>query len=70
MSENTAVNETISDADIEHKKEMFEKSFKILSEFETADEIAEFFEQQGIKATRGSATSCAISEYVKGNLGL
>lgn len=32
--------------------------------FETADEVAEFLQDQGIKAQRASATSCAISKWV------
>lgn len=61
MSENTTT-------DVEYQTEMFNKSFEILSQFETADEIAAFLEAQGIKATRCNAESCAISEYVKSNI--
>jgi len=50
--------------------EMFEKSIKILTEFDSPEELAAFFEEQGIKADRADATSCAIAEYTKKNMGL
>lgn len=37
----------------------------ILAGFETADEIAQFLIGQGVKAFIGSATSCAISKWMK-----
>lgn len=36
---------------------------KLLS-FETADEIAQFLESQGVKAARAMSTSCAIAEWM------
>lgn len=47
---------------------MFDKSIKILHEFESALEIKDFFVEQGIKASKLVPNSCAISEYVKGNM--
>lgn len=36
-----------------------------LAGFETADEIAQFLLDQGVKGTLGSATNCAISMWMK-----
>lgn len=53
---------------ITHEEEMFNKSFNILAEFETADEIAAFFKEQGIVGKPMAHDSCAISEYMKSNV--
>src|SRR5712671_1520972 len=40
-----------------------------LSNFETAQEIREYFQECGIKADRSSSSSCAISEWFKETTG-
>lgn len=66
MESNAAANEVIDS----FEAEMFDKTFKILSEFKTAEELAEFFGEQGISAETGNSQSCAIAEYVKQNMGV
>lgn len=54
--------------DKSYQLEMFDKSIKILHEFETADEIRGFLVSQEIKAIPNDALACAITKYVKSNL--
>lgn len=43
----------------------FQVAFDKLAQFETADELAEFFQYEGIKAVQGDSNNCAISVWMK-----
>jgi hypothetical protein len=48
----------------------FTVAYDKLSSLETADEIAQFLVSQGVKARRSDPSSCAVSEWMKGQTGL
>lgn len=47
----------------------FTVAYDKLAQFETADDIAEYMESCGIKATRGQMRSCAVSQWMKEQTG-
>jgi hypothetical protein len=45
-------------------------AYKTLAQFDTADEIADFFRSEGIQAARAMADSCAISKWMTDTTGM
>lgn len=47
----------------------FQVAFDKLAQFETADELAEFFRYEGIKAIPWDSNNCAVSAWMKRTIG-